>query len=306
MKPAILVIRLGALGNIIQSFGPFAAIRAHHRDAAITLLTREAHAGWLATAPWFDRVWIDDAPAPWDLVGWWRLRARLIGGGFARVYDLQTSQRSSRYFHLWPRRARPEWSGIARGCSHPDADPARNAKHDIERQRGQLAAAGIAHVPNPDLAWMPGATARFRLPSPIALLAPGSAPHRLAKRWPAAHFRVLAQTLVAHGVTPVIVGGPGEQALARTIADGTGACDLTGQTTLGEVAALAREARVAIGNDTGPMHLIAAAGCRSVVLFSRASDPALCAPRGRAVSVLRRPDLADLTPDEVLAACADA
>ena len=35
----ILVIRLGALGNIVQSLGPVAAIRAHHADAEITLLT---------------------------------------------------------------------------------------------------------------------------------------------------------------------------------------------------------------------------------------------------------------------------
>jgi hypothetical protein len=46
------------------------------------------------------------------------------------------------------------------------------------------------------------------------------------------------------------------------------------------------------------MHLAAAAGCRSVVLFSEESDPALCAPRG-AVTVLRRADLATLDVDEV-------
>jgi len=55
-----------------------------------------------------------------------------------------------------------------------------------------------------------------------------------------------------------------------------------------------------VGNDTGPMHLLAAAGCPAVVLFSRASDPALCAPRGPCVRVLRRPDLADLDVTAVL------
>jgi hypothetical protein len=37
-----------------------------------------------------------------------------------------------------------------------------------------------------------------------------------------------------------------------------------------------------------------------VVLFSRDSDPALCAPRGRDVTVLRRPNLAALAPAEVV------
>ena len=69
---------------------------------------------------------------------------------------------------------------------------------------------------------------------------------------------------------------------------------------------LARAAAVAIGNDTGPMHLIATAGCPSIVLFSGDSDPALCAPRGPLVDVLRRPDLATLDVDTVLHAMAAA
>jgi ADP-heptose:LPS heptosyltransferase len=57
-----------------------------------------------------------------------------------------------------------------------------------------------------------------------------------------------------------------------------------------------------VGNDTGPMHLIATAGCRSVVLFSSASDPALTAPRGRAVTILREARLEDLSVDRVMKA----
>jgi hypothetical protein len=49
------------------------------------------------------------------------------------------------------------------------------------------------------------------------------------------------------------------------------------------------------------MHLIAAAGAPSVVLFSAHSDPALCAPRGR-VTVLREAALADLAVGAVMAA----
>jgi hypothetical protein len=49
------------------------------------------------------------------------------------------------------------------------------------------------------------------------------------------------------------------------------------------------------------MHLLAAAGCPEVVLFSRDSDPALCAPRGSDVRVLRRPDLATLDAETVMA-----
>ncbi|MEJ0067903.1 MAG: glycosyltransferase family 9 protein [Pseudomonadota bacterium] len=91
-------------------------------------------------------------------------------------------------------------------------------------------------------------------------------------------------------------------AISRSIRNAApGTIDLTGQTRLGELTALARRAALAIGNDTGPMHLMAAVGCRAVVLFSDASDPALCAPRGIRVTALRRPNLADLPPEDVFA-----
>lgn len=305
----ILVLKLGALGNIVLSFGAFAAIRQHHPDARITLLTTAPYAGWMAAAPWFDQVLIDARPAWLNLPGVMRLRRTLHDGRFDRVYDLQTSSRSSHYFSLFPRAVRPEWSGIAAGCSHPDRDPDRDRIHDIDRQLGQLRQAGIAVFPPADLSWCRGDISRFALPRRFALLVPGSAPHRPIKRWPAAHYRSLAAWLTRQGIAPVVLGTAGERMLAGEICTGAstqgdGARDLTGQTSFGDLADLGRAATVAIGNDTGPMHLLAAAGCPSLVLFSRDSDPARCVPRGPPsaphVRVLRRDDLAALTPTQVI------
>ena len=302
-RERILVIRLGALGNIIQSFGPFAAIRAHHPNADITLLTLRPFAEWMRTAPYFDDVWIDERPEWWDLPGLLRLRQRLIGGQFDRVYDLQTSGRSSRYFRLFPRTQRPEWSGIAPGCSHPDTDPDRNRTHDLIRQANQLRDAGIADTPQADLSWCTGDIARFNLPSPIALLIPGCSPTRPLKRWPIAGYAAVATEMLRRSITPGVVGANSERDLgAQLKREVPGVVDLTGQTSLGDVADLARAAIAAIGNDTGPSHLIAAANCRTVVIFSHDSDPALCAPGGRDVRVVRHPDLTALSPAEVLAA----
>ncbi len=309
----ILVLKLGALGNIILSLGPFAAIRRHHGADHVSLLTTRPWAEWLSQSPYFDEVLIDERPEFWDLGGWLRLRRMLIAGRFDRVYDLQTSARSSRYLHLFPQKTRPEWSGIAHGCSHPDRNPDRNRLHDIDRQFDQLRAAGVTETFPADLSWT-GADltrfalpARFALPDRIALLVPGSSAHRPAKRWPVRRYAELAGALLRQGITPVILGTGEESALARDIRGAMpdampGAIDLTNRTSLPDLASLARAACLAVGNDTGPMHLIAAAGCPSVVLFSRDSDPALTSPRGRSVSVLRRPDLADLDLCSVLAA----
>jgi ADP-heptose:LPS heptosyltransferase len=299
----ILVIRLSALGNVIQSLGPFAAIRGHHAFAHITLLTTAPYAEWLATSPYFDSVQIDERPNWWDPAAILRLRRRLIDGHYDRIYDLQTSSRSSHYFHLLPRKSRPEWSGIALGCALPDRDPNRNHLHDIDRQFGQLRAAGVVANETADVSWSRADIARFGLPERFALVAPGSSPHRLAKRWPITRYRELAAALAARGMTPVVIGTTPEGALAQSIRQGVPtAIDLTGRTDFAELTSLARGATIAIGNDTGPMHLVATAGCASIVLFSRDSDPALCAPRGPRVGVLRKADLATLEVDTVLRA----
>jgi ADP-heptose:LPS heptosyltransferase len=304
-RPRILVIKLGALGDIVQALGPAAAIRRHHPEAEIVLLTTAAFADFLREAPYFDTVWIDERPGPLDLAKLWRLRRRLREAGFSRVYDLQTSARSTWYFRLLGPGRRPEWSGIARGASHPHDDPARDARHTLDRQAGQLRAAGILDVPAPDLSWVRADLERFRLPERFVVLVPGGAPHRPEKRWPIERYAALAGLLASGNVVPVVVGGAAERGLGAAIsAVCPAARDITGETGLAEMAALGRRALWAVGNDTGPMHVLVAAGAPATVLYSAASDPALTAPRGPRVRILQRAELGDLGVEEVAATLA--
>lgn len=295
----ILVIRHGALGDIVLSFPAFEAIRDGHPGAEISLLTTVPFAAFLAPAPWFDRIAIDHKPQPWDVAGLWRLRRGLAG--FDMVYDLQTSSRSSRYFRL---AGSPPWSGIAPGCSHPHTNPARDVMHTSERLAEQLAMAGIASLPRPDLDWLRSAPA-IALPDRFIALIPGAAPHRPEKIWPAQHFATLAAGL---DWPVVILGTADERPLAAPIVRGNArAIDLTGRTMIAELAAILAGATLAIGNDTGPMHLAAALGVPSIVLFGGGSDPALTAPRypdGSWPNILRAGSLADLTPGTVAQAVA--
>jgi len=299
----VLVIRLSALGDFIMALPAMQAIRRRHPAAEITLLTTRPLAELGKMSRWFDRIEIDPRPAWSDIGGWLRLRRWLRAGRFDRVYDLQSQDRTAIYFRLfWPGR-RPEWSGIAAGASHPHRDPARRHMHAYDIHAAQLRIAGIAEIPSPDLGWLDEDTRRLGLPSRIALLVPGSAPHRPAKRWPTARYGALANRLVEQGILPVVIGTADEKPLAEAIrALCPKARDLTGQTSLFAIAALARKAECAVGNDTGPMHLIALVGCKVVSLFSAESDPARSAPRGADVTVLRRPDLAELAVEEVAAA----
>jgi ADP-heptose:LPS heptosyltransferase len=299
----ILVIKLGALGDVVQATGPFAAIRAHHKDAHITLLTGTAYGPFLESSGWFDEVWIDERPGWKNWWGWFCMRHKIKRGRFDRVYDLQTSDRSSGYYHMLLPGRRPEWSGIARFASHPHANKNRDDMHTIDRQAEQLNMAGIEDVPAPSLDWAIADVSRFELKDPYVLLVPGGSAHRPEKRWPVGSFTELARRLAAKGVTPVLIGA-GADAHATGTVDSfcPEARDLTAETSFAEIVALARGAAGAVGNDTGPMHIIATTGCPTVALYSFASDPALCAQKGPDVTILRRDLLTELSVDEVEAA----
>ena len=297
----VLIIKLGALGDVVQALSPIAAIRNHHSNAHITLLTTTPYQTLIKASGFVDDVWLDKRPK-WTQPGnWLSLRRQLKQGDFSRVYDLQTSDRSSSYYRLfWPGPF-PEWSGIARGCSHPHKNPKRDHMHTITRQAEQLSMAGIPEVPMADLRWIDSDIKKFNLPQSFALLVPGGAAHRPEKRWSVLHYRELAGELAGKGLTPVFLGAADENALISQITLGQkGWVNLAGKTSLLDIGALARQARVAIGNDTGPMHLISAVGCRSVVLYSQASDPALCAQKGADVEIIRVEQLASLSVERVV------
>jgi ADP-heptose:LPS heptosyltransferase len=192
----------------------------------------------------------------------------------------------------------PEWSGIVAGASHPHRNPARDRMHTLDRQAEQLNDAGIAEIPPPDVSWAAADTSRFGLEPPYVLLVPGGSAHRLEKRWPAARYAALAEALARAGLKAVLVGGPAERELGAAIAP---ARNLIGQTSLRDIVGLAKAAFRTIGNDTGPAHLAVAAGSPATVLYSGASDPALTAPRGRDVAILRRDRIDELAVAEVSA-----
>ncbi len=283
----ILVIRLGALGDMALSFAAFAALRAHHRADQITLMTTLPFQAWMDESPWFDKVITDTRPGWFDLPGLIRLQSKLWGYDF--IYDLQTSRRSSRYFWL---AGRPPWSGIARGCSHPHANPRRNFMHSIDRQREQLAMAGVTVSPAPDLSWL--ASHGPVLPQPYALLVPGTSPtHGGAKTWPLERFASIAKLLSENGITPVVVGAKGQPSVPDAI-------DYIGKTTIQELAGLASRASLAIGGDTGPIHLAGVMGCPTIALFSRFSDPIQAIPAGPC-TLIREDDVRSITVERVAA-----
>ena len=299
----VLVIRYGGFGDMVLSMAAFRTIRAHHAGDEVAALTTRPFVELLQQSGYFDRVLVDDRLKLWRAAGWLRQVRRLRAQLFDRVYDLQRNQRTRLLYRVLRGGRSLEWSGVVRGCSHPVRDDADDRRHIRDRLAEQLRVAGIPDMAEPDIAWLGGDVRRFGLPPAYALIVAGGAPHRPEKRASPACFAGLARHLLATGITPVLLGTASERRQIDAIAAAApGAIELADSTSFGDIAGLARGAVGAVGNDTGAMHLIALAGCPSLVLFSDASDPCRVAPQGRLVRILRCELLADLAADRVIAA----
>jgi ADP-heptose:LPS heptosyltransferase len=298
---AVLVIKHSALGDMILALPLLAAIRRHHPGERIVLLTTAPYVELVQQSGLVDEIWTDTRPRLWQIGKTWALIHRIRQGGFTRIYDLQGTQRTRGYYRLLGC-PRDLWVGNARGCRYYIPDPAAPI-HIADLRAQQLALVGIPDPGLPDLGFLNTDIARFRLPQRFALLVPGGAPHRPAKRWPAQAFASLAGHLLERGIVPVLIGRAAERAeIDAIIAAVAGAHNLCDQTSIADLATLGRAAVLAVGNDTGPMHIIAASGCPSVVLYSAESDPRKISPRGNWVHILQRPSLQSLSAEDVIAA----
>lgn len=298
----LLIIKLGALGDFVLALAAMQTLRSAYPRAQIDLLTTKPFEALAQASGIFADIKTTDRPALWNLGALLDLRVKLRETLEAEPYDLvvdlQTSDRSSAYRLLTLPRP-PLWSGIAPFCSHPHTNPNRDDMHTLERQADQLAWLGISETQPLSLSFLAKAACDISLPERAALLVPGGAPHRPDKRWPAENYAEIAGHLAGEGFVPVLIGTDAERPEAEVILKScAGAVDLIGKTSILDLGVLAASAAstggIAIGNDTGPMHLISASGCPSLVLYSHASDPALCAQRGPSVEILRHPSLRDL------------
>lgn len=299
-KEKILVIKLSALGDFIQALGPMRAIRNHHPNAHITLLTTAPFKSFAQDSGVCDEIWLDTRPRWFNPLGWLGFKRKVNQAAFTRVYDLQNNDRTNLYFKLF--KPKPEWVGTAKGASHCNTSPDRTAGHALEGHKQTLALAGITDVQIDQLKWLKGDVSDYALEKPYVLLVPGSAPERPEKRWPAKHYATLANTLSAQGYQPVLIGTAAEEDVTTEIAKlCPDALDLTAQTSLAQITTLAQDAAAAIGNDTGPMHLIAATSCPCIAIFSEHSDPVRHAPQGDHVQTIQESNLENLTPEKVFA-----
>ncbi|RYI19326.1 MAG: lipopolysaccharide heptosyltransferase family protein [Acetobacteraceae bacterium] len=330
----VLVIKLGAMGDFMQALGAMRVIRATHPSARITLLTTEPFEAFGKACPYFDIVEADGRPK--DLKGRADLIRRLRNAGYDMVYDFQNNDRTAQYF-MGLSGKKPLWSGHAKGASHQHMNENRGEMHNFDRLAEQLLHAGLSPKPPgdptgwiigqdvlPSVDWIRPAfrdpprfqPAFFSLNGPYMLLIPGSSADHPEKRWPIDRFAKIATWVADAGITPVIVGTKAEGDIgAQILKMEPRAKNIVGRTDLFQLATLSERAVFALGGDTGPMHLAAAARAPGVCLFAQEWNDDMArelrtvwnpktrlgraAPRGGSMMVLHAAALEAISVDDV-------
>ena len=293
----VLVIKHGALGDVVQGFDAYASLRTGLPDAHIAVLTSPAFAAFMQMMPWFDEVLIDPRSSLFDVPVTLRVRS-LLRRGWDAVIDLQCSGRTARYQRFFaPQEGR--WFGTAQGASDPYPDFTSVNNHD--RMLTAVGMAGGRTLPPEavNLDWLDDGDPVTM--AGAAVLIPGCSLAKPSKMWPVDRFAELATELHISEQPVVIVGTDADRPVADALAAAVPHChDLVGQTDLIALARLLRSADLVVGNDTGPLFLAARLGARSIMVMGPDTDPAMSAPTGICCSWVKADPIASISARQVL------
>ena len=298
----ILVIKHGALGDIMQGLDAFASLRAFYDKAHITVLTGRSFVGLMTAMPYFDEVACDER-APLFHLGKTAAVRRLIRSDFDMIIDMQCSKRTAMYHRLFHRKT-ARWLGTAQGCSDPYPDFTGVNNRDRMVRAAQMLGAPLVQG---DLSFLATGEAPALPDTPplYAVLMPGCSPAKPSKKWPASHYSALAQMLYQKGIVPVIIGTKLEAEACDEIATQcSGALNLCGKTSLSQLASLCAKAVICIGNDSGPVFLAAKTGAKTIMVMGADTDPAMSAPTGADAGYLKVEDLKTLSAETLFATIA--
>jgi heptosyltransferase-1 len=304
----VLIVRLGAMGDILHALPAVAALRQAHP---------KWYLGWAVEPRWRPLLSADDGQMPLvnriHLVNakqWARspvrvqtlreisgLRHSLRAERYDLCIDLQGAVRSALAGRLAgasrmvgesdPREWAARWLFGERVCTQ--------GVHVIE-QAVEVCAAAAGEPLSPVLPplpvdrdaeiWTDGVLNHVDL-RPVVLLSPGAGWG--AKRWPAERYGAVARDLHQQGYTVLVNAGPEERSIAAEVVRASGDVAQAPEFTLERLIALTRRVRLVIAGDTGPLHLACALG-KPVVGIYGPTDPKRNGPFGVPFRVLRHPE----------------
>ena len=301
MSNNILIIKHGALGDLIQITNALKSIRHKYPESKITLLTDIKFKFFSDRIIFIDEIIYENRPSFLRIDEWLTIILKIARRNFNIVFVLQNSDRTSvYYFFIRLFNSKVIWSGNRKGGKYKYHPKNFESVPIKDRIKNQLALMNIEIYDNPDISWMLNKNI-INLPNnDFVILLPGSSLEHKHKRWPAEKFAELANHLKERNIDSIILGqshSEGEE-LKKIKLLAPKIIDFSNQ-DLDCLATTASKAIGAIGNDTGPTFIAAAAGCPITWLLSSHTDPNITQLLGSKVNTLKKDNISDITTDEV-------
>lgn len=278
----IAVLRANAIGDFIFALPAMAALRRAYPEAELVLVGRDWHRDFLngRPGPW-DRVVA--VPYEEDLRGWEAPHAE--EGERERFFEQMRAERFDLAVQLYGggKYSNPYLlrfgARVTAGMKSEDAAPLDRwipyiyFQSEVIRYLEVAALVGAEPVMlEPEFELIPEdyEEARPFLDSgdrPLVILQPGAGDPR--RRWPVERFALLGDLLVENGARVLVSGADNDLPLVEGVrmAMRSPAQSIYNELSLGGLGALFQQAAVVIGNDTGPIHIAAAVGARTVPIF---------------------------------------
>jgi lipopolysaccharide heptosyltransferase I len=293
----IALIKPSALGDIVHSLPVLSALRHRYPHAHITWIVNRAYQPLLETHPHLDATLVFERKALHR--GWWqglKSFASFVGqlrkNKFDLVVDLQGLMRTGLMCVGTGARRRVGLSSAREGAPWAYTDVLEvvdfEAIHAVDRYWLVAEALGVGDQPKefpvPIQPYARDWTLRALQECPRPWLLVGVGSRWITKRWLPRHFATLLnQAQAVFGGTAIFIGAADEVDIAQVTAGLLKSAyrNLTGKTTLPQLAALLEQADVMVANDTGPLHLAAALG-RPVVAPYTCTKVRLNGPYGAA------------------------
>lgn len=268
----VCVVRLGGMGDILLVTPTLRALAAHYGTDQIDFVVGPGMETAVQGLPYAARILAFDRKRHWGagLPGF--MQTLREGGRYDLFLNFQPSVKTLTLMAL----AQPKRTLIFKKDRRKQTDTGR-VRHAIDDFAKELQPLGIA-VTDRQLDFFVPETARQslaeKLDTAVPYIAINPAGTRDINRWPPERFARLIEALGAQGRRVLLLGGPGDRALAEEIVGQTDATveNLAGKLTVKELGALLERASCVVTGDTGPLH-IASAVKAPIVCLSGAADP---------------------------------
>jgi lipopolysaccharide heptosyltransferase II len=292
----ILVLKLWGMGSIVLATPLLRRLRERHPGARIDFVTLRENAAVLALIPEVDRAVTLDLSRgiarflAGTLAALWRIRRER----YDLLFDLEFFTRFSALFSHLAAPARSHGfsaKGKWRGRLH-DVEVPFNGYHHVALNFLTLLRAepmepvdadelagpdALPRLCAPESAWRAcreklSADPAWRDDAPLVVVNPNAGDMALERRWPAESSAELLRHLCARSRANVVaIGAPAERAYVESVLRASGAAarvvNAAGRIDIAELVALLGQAAVVVSNDSGPLHLAAAAGASTAALF---------------------------------------